>query len=116
MTDSRGQSDEPVVDELPHYQEILDSTDWASLETPYGTGEPLPAVLARLLHTDPAVRAAAVVEALRAVTHQNTIYEATLPVALYAASILNHSATGAGESGQDAGHTPHYPTRAALLD
>ncbi|MFF9178681.1 hypothetical protein [Streptomyces sp. NPDC014793] len=116
MTDNRGQSDEPVLDVLPHYQEVLDSTDWASLETPYGTGDLLPAVLARLLHTDPAVRAAAVEDALRAVTHQNTIYEATLPVALYVATILNHPATGAGENRQDTNHTPHYPTRAALLD
>jgi hypothetical protein len=94
----------------------LTGTDWASLETPSGTGEALPAALARLLDTDPAVRAIAVGDALRAITHQNTVYEATMPVALFVAAILNHPATAAGEFGQDGERTPRHRTRAALLD
>ncbi|MCW8101736.1 hypothetical protein [Streptomyces tauricus] len=116
MTNHRVQSNEPVRAELPHYQEILDNTDWASLETPSGTGELLPTALVRLLHADPRVRATAVVDALRVVTHQNTIYEATVPVALYVATVLNHPATVAGGFEQDADQPPHYLTRVALLD
>ncbi|MEU6890055.1 hypothetical protein ABZ918_33725 [Streptomyces viridosporus] len=116
MTNSRGQKDESHLVELPDHQELLDNTDWASLQTPTGTGEFLPAALARLLDADPVVRAAAVDNALGAVTHQNTIYEATVPVALYVAAILNHPATAAGDFRQEADRAPRYPTRAALLD
>jgi hypothetical protein len=93
----------------------LDGTDWASLTTAYGTGESLPAALARLLDPSPAVRATAAKDALDAVTHQNTIYEATVPVAMYVAAILNHPATATGDFGRGT-RASHYPTRAALLD
>jgi hypothetical protein len=102
--------------ELPHFQELLDGTDWASLATPYGTGESLPAALTRLLDLDPAVRAAAAEDALDEVTHQNTIYEATVPVALYGAAILNHPATAAGEHAHEANLQLRHPTRETLLD
>ncbi|MGW2705472.1 hypothetical protein [Streptomyces sp. NPDC001340] len=116
MTNSRSQSDEPHLAEIPHHQELLDGTDWSSLETPSGTGERLPAALARLLDTDPVVRAAAMVDSLGAVIHQNTIYEATVPVALYVAAILNHPASERGDLGQDTAPALHYPTCAALLE
>ncbi|MFJ8983001.1 hypothetical protein [Streptomyces sp. NPDC102282] len=102
--------------ELSHFQELLDETDWASLATPYGTGESLPAALTRLLDLDPAVRAAAAKDALDEVTHQNSIYEATVPVALYVAAILNHPATAAGEHAHEADAQPRHPTRERLLD
>ncbi|CAL9397297.1 hypothetical protein SUDANB105_01379 [Streptomyces sp. enrichment culture] len=114
MTSNR--TDTPHHAPLPRPEELLTGTDWASLETPCGTGEDLPGALARFLDTDPAVRAAAVGDALSAVTHQNTVYEATVPVALYVAAVLNHPATAAGESGRDGERTSRYPTRAALLD
>ncbi|MFD4907561.1 hypothetical protein [Kitasatospora purpeofusca] len=116
MTDTPSQADAALPDELPHHQTLLDRTDWASLATPYGTGEIPPAALARLVDPDPGTRAAAVVDALGAVTHQNSIYEATAPVALYVAAILNHPATATGDYGQDADRTAHRPTRAALLE
>ncbi|MFG2721739.1 hypothetical protein ACGFW5_26145 [Streptomyces sp. NPDC048416] len=116
MTDSPSQTDAALPDELPHHQTFLDETDWASLATPCGTGETLPAALARLLDPDPGIRAAAVVDALGAVTHQNSIYEATVPVALYVAAILNHPATATGDYGQEANRAPRRPTRVALLD
>nr|WTB28632.1 hypothetical protein OG781_02785 [Streptomyces sp. NBC_00830] len=81
MTNSPCRTENRQPDELPHYQDILDGTDWASLATAHGTGVALPAALARLLDSVPAVRAAAADDALRAVTDQNTIYEAALPVA-----------------------------------
>jgi len=83
---------------------------------PTGTGEILPSALARLLDPNPEVRESAVGESLGAVTHQNTIYEATVPVALFVAAILNHPATTAGEAGRAAGRVSGYPTRVALLD
>ncbi|MCX4486621.1 hypothetical protein OG890_22245 [Streptomyces anulatus] len=103
--------------ELPCFQELLDGTDWASLATPYGTGESLPAALTRLLDLDPAVRAAAAKDALDGVTHQNSIYEATVPVALYVAAILNHPATAAGEHAHKADlRQLRHLTRETLLD
>ncbi|MEV6079984.1 hypothetical protein AB0L80_33455 [Streptomyces sp. NPDC052069] len=75
-------------------RKLLDGTGWASLAAPNETGESQPAALERLLDLDPAVRAAAAKDALDAVAHQNSIYEATVPVALYVAAILNHPATG----------------------
>jgi hypothetical protein len=94
----------------------LDGTDWASLATPYGTGESLPAALTRLLDPNLSIRAAAAREALHAVTHQNTIYEATVPVALYVAAILNHPATAAGGHVNQADLQLPSPTRETLLD
>ncbi|WP_329536788.1 hypothetical protein OG568_50145 (plasmid) [Streptomyces sp. NBC_01450] len=102
--------------ELPHFQELLDGTGWASLATPYGTGESLPAALARLLDPSPSIRAAAASDALNEVTHQNSIYEATVPVALYVAAILNHPATAAGEHAHEADFQLRHPTRETLLD
>ncbi|MBZ9644094.1 hypothetical protein [Streptomyces sp. PSKA30] len=80
-----------------------------------GTGESLPTALARILNPDPVVRAAATDNALREVTHQNTIYEATVPVALYVAAILNHPAIAADDFGHDADMPPHRPTLVRLL-
>lgn len=102
--------------ELPHFQELLDGTDWASLATPYGTAESLPTALARLLDPSPSIRAAAARDALNEVTHQNSIYEATVPVALYVAAILKHPATAAGEHVHAADLQPRHPTRETLLD
>lgn len=100
--------------ELPHHQDLLDATDWASLTTAYGTGESLPTALARLLDPDPSVRAAAVTETLGEVTHQNTVYEAAVPVALYVVAILGHPATAAGE--YEAAPRSRHPVRERLLD
>ncbi|MFF8909726.1 hypothetical protein [Streptomyces olivaceoviridis] len=116
MTNSRSRIGNPRTHELPHYQALLDDTDWALLATPCGTGESLPTVLARILSPDPVVRSAATDEALGEVTHQNTIYEATVPVALYVAAILHHPAIAAGGLGHDADMAPHRPTLVRLLE
>ncbi|WP_432122998.1 hypothetical protein [Streptomyces sp. S1] len=112
MTYRRSRTGNPRPHELPHYQALLDDTDWASLATARGTGEALPTALASIINSDPAVRAAATDNALREVTHQNTIYEATVPVALYVAAILNHPAIAA----DDADLPPHRPTLVRLLE
>ncbi|MFD8639254.1 hypothetical protein ACFV14_02990 [Streptomyces zaomyceticus] len=116
MTNRRSRTGNPRPHELPHYQALLDDTDWASLATPCGTGEALPTALASILHPDPAVRAAATDNALRQVTHQNTVYEATVPVALFVAAILDHPAIATVGSGRDADTPPHHPTLVRLLE
>ncbi|MFD8645465.1 hypothetical protein ACFV14_34745 [Streptomyces zaomyceticus] len=112
MAKNRRQTKKPNPNALPHYQVLLDGTDWPSLATACGTGESLPATLARLLDPDPAVREAAAKEALGQVTHQNTIYEATVPVAQFIAAILDHPAITADEIGQGTVH----PTLVGLLE
>ncbi|MFJ7278504.1 hypothetical protein [Kitasatospora sp. NPDC098663] len=111
MTDSPGRTDKPHPHVLPDPQALLDDIDWASLATACGTGESLPAALALIIDPDPAVRAAATHDALREVTHQNSIYEATAPVARYVAAILNHPAIAADDSDTP----PRRPTLVRLL-
>lgn len=116
MTNTPRGTENPQPDELPHYQDLLDGTDWASIATASGTGEALLAALAHLLDPDPAVRATAADHAFRAATDQNTIYEAAVPVALYITAILDHPAIVAGEAVPDADRPPHRPTLVRLLE
>lgn len=95
---------------------ILAGTDWRALGTPYGDGGFLPEALARILDPDPAVRAAAIRAVIDGVTHQNTIYEATVPVARFVAAVLNHPATATGDDDPGAGTPRRRPTRAVLLE
>ncbi|MFI7277970.1 hypothetical protein [Streptomyces sp. NPDC049879] len=113
--DMPGRPDTPAPAGLPHHQQLLHGTDWASLATPSGTGESLPAALARLLDPDPAVRADAARDALGAVTHQNTLYEATVPVARYLAAILNRPDLTAGGFGPGTAVPSRPPTLVGLL-
>ncbi len=116
MTRSRSQTEQPRPAALPPFQELLDSTDWASLATACGTGESLLAALTLLTSLDPVIRQSALQDALGAVTHQNSIYEATVPVALYVAAILNHPAVTAGDDSQDAKTSSNRPTLVRLLE
>ncbi|MEV8455658.1 hypothetical protein AB0467_26360 [Streptomyces sp. NPDC052095] len=75
---------------LPPYQAVLAETDWGSLQTAFGNGECLPGVLARLLEPDPKVQVTALSELSELVCHQNSVYEATGPVAMFVAGILDH--------------------------
>ncbi|MFD8636341.1 hypothetical protein, partial [Streptomyces sp. NPDC059656] len=100
---------------LPPFRTLLDSTNWGSLATACGTGEALPAALRLLTDPDPAVRQAALHDALGPVTHQNSIYEATVPVALYVAAILDHPAITADDDNPGAG-TRNCPILIQLLE
>ncbi|MEU2632625.1 hypothetical protein ABZ641_37420, partial [Kitasatospora sp. NPDC007106] len=117
MTHNRSQTGHPRPAELPTCQTLLENTDWASLATACGTGESLPAALTRLTAPDPAARQSALRDVLGAVTHQNSIYEATVPVALYVAAILDHPVLVAGSSlvevGADLAQFGHRPTLSA---
>ncbi|MCX5416051.1 hypothetical protein [Streptomyces sp. NBC_00059] len=114
MTSSPEGTENPYLDELQHCHVLFDGTDWASIATASGTGEALPATLARLLDPDPAVRAAAADQAFREAIDQNTIYEAAVSVVLYVIAILDHPAIAAGEA--DAERPPHRPTLVRLLE
>ncbi|MFG2617746.1 hypothetical protein ACGFXC_08955 [Streptomyces sp. NPDC048507] len=109
MTDNRGKTG------APHHERLLHDTDWASLTTAGGTGSSLPTALARLLDPDPAVRASAARSALREVTHQNSFYGATAPVARYVAAVLAEPALTATDF--DLGETarPDPPALVLLL-
>ncbi|MFF3354952.1 hypothetical protein ACFYWN_20380 [Streptomyces sp. NPDC002917] len=71
---------------------VLAETDWGSLQTAFGNGDDLPKVLVRLLEPDPKVQVSALSGLRELVGHQNTIYEAAAPVAMYVAGILTHPA------------------------
>ncbi|MEV0183704.1 hypothetical protein AB0I54_31085 [Streptomyces sp. NPDC050625] len=92
MNHSRSNAGATHEPDLPPYQVVLAETDWDSLQTAFGNGEDLRRVLARLLEPDPKVQVTALSELGELVGHQNTIYEATAPVAMYVAGILTHPA------------------------
>ncbi|MER5480676.1 hypothetical protein ABT026_27430 [Streptomyces sp. NPDC002734] len=98
MTDRHGRAEDSGIHALPQYQDVLAGTNWASLRTPWGMGEALPGGLVQILSPDQAVRSAAIGTALGGVTHQNTIYGATVPVALFVAAILQHPAIEADDA------------------
>ncbi|MFE1559427.1 hypothetical protein ACFW6V_31120 [Streptomyces sp. NPDC058734] len=115
MTRSSSQSEQPHLAALPPFQTLLNSTNWGSFDTAFGTGEDLPAALTRLTDPDPVIRESALHDALGPVTHQNSIYEATVPVALYVAAILNHPAITADDDTPGIG-TQHRSTLVQLLE
>ncbi|MEV0010434.1 hypothetical protein AB0M10_11945 [Streptomyces sp. NPDC051840] len=110
MNHSRSNAGAPCEPDLPPYQVVLSETDWGSLETPFGNGEDLPEVLSRLLTPDPRVQVDALSELGEMVGHQNTIYEATAPAAMYVAGILTHPAATTPRPYRN------VPIRAALLN
>ncbi|MFD7100842.1 hypothetical protein [Streptomyces xanthophaeus] len=92
MNHSSSKAGAPPEPDVPSYQVVLTETHWGSLQTAFGSGECLPEVLARLLEPDPKVQVTALSELGELVGHQNTVYEATAPVAVYVAGILAHPA------------------------
>lgn len=110
MNHSRSNAGAPREPDLPPYQVVLSETDWGSLETPFGDGEDLPEVLTRLLTPDPRDQVNALSELGEMVGHQNTIYEATAPAAMYVAGILTHPAATTPRPYRN------VPIRAALLN
>ncbi|MER7768660.1 hypothetical protein [Kitasatospora sp. NPDC096140] len=84
----------PLPDVLPDPWVVVRGTAWPSLDTAFGSGRRLPRALVRLL--DPDLTAGEARQALNdldePVRHQNTIYEATAPVALCVAAVLGRRA------------------------
>jgi hypothetical protein len=82
-------SSEPAPEsDLPNPQWTLTHTDWAALHHAYGLAADVPDMLTSLLDADQGVRTKAPKDLHGVVHHQNTLYEATRPAALYVAAIL----------------------------
>ncbi|MFE9174185.1 hypothetical protein ACFYNZ_32885 [Streptomyces kebangsaanensis] len=73
---------------LPEPTAVLAETEWGALEHAYGTAEDTPAQLIALLADDQHTRSLALDHLHHVVHHQNTLYAATVPAALYVAAIL----------------------------
>ncbi|WP_424568692.1 hypothetical protein [Streptomyces sp. CH-036] len=73
---------------LPDPAAVLAETDWCDLDHAYGTAESTPAQLVALLDVDQRARSQALGHLHHVVHHQNTLYAATAPAALYVAAIL----------------------------
>ncbi|MFF2061908.1 hypothetical protein ACFVWZ_08920 [Streptomyces sp. NPDC058200] len=99
--------------DLSHPDALLAETDWGSLEHAYGTAEDTPAHLVGLLDTDQRVRSQALDHLHYAMHHQNTLYTATIPAALYVAGILPDPRTARPVDKER--HDLPGPLRAALL-
>ncbi|MFC4069981.1 hypothetical protein [Actinoplanes subglobosus] len=83
-TDSHVEPPDPVA--------VLRKTQWAALKHARGRADAVVTLLRHLIDDDPDVRTAAL-EVLELVTHQNSIYSVTAPVALYVAGILSDPRT-----------------------
>ncbi|MFI2415792.1 hypothetical protein [Streptomyces sp. NPDC018947] len=82
------------VDEvLPDPWDLLAGNNWASLEHAHGPAAETPALLAGLLADDPGTQARALRHLNDPLHHQNTIYSATVPAAVYVAAILGDPRT-----------------------
>ncbi|WP_125523696.1 hypothetical protein [Streptomyces sp. WAC 05379] len=99
-------------DLLPNPWDLLAGADWASLEHACGSAAGTPALLAGLLADDAGAQARALRHLNDPVHHQNTIYSATVPAALYVAAILSDPRTGTVVADHDG---QALPLRAALL-
>jgi hypothetical protein len=72
---------------------LLARTDWAALGHAYGSAAEAAKELAALLDADQCVRTRALSYIHNTLHHQNTLYEATVPAALYVAGILSDPRT-----------------------
>ncbi|MER5411087.1 hypothetical protein [Streptomyces sp. NPDC002769] len=88
MTDDRTS---PAAVGLPDPHWTLTQTNWAGLK--HGLATNAPKMLMALLDTDQTVRTKALADVHGILHHQNTIYEATVPTALYVAAILTDPKT-----------------------
>ncbi|MGW2770483.1 hypothetical protein [Streptomyces sp. NPDC001275] len=80
-------------DEVEAYRGLLTGTDWPTLAHAYGSAAEAPKMLAALLDPDQSVRTKALDYLHNTLHHQNTLYEATVPAALYVAAILSDPRT-----------------------
>lgn len=92
---------------------ILSDTDWDRLEHAYGAASDTPRRLLELLDLEPHVQAFALDQLDISVLHQDSLYSATAPAALFIAGILTDPRTdalhlGAREDG--------WPLRASLIE
>lgn len=95
---------------------MLEHTDWAVLEHAYGPAQDTPLRLVQLLDEDPEVQAGALDMLDMSVLHQQSLYSATAPAALYVAAVLNDPRTMTIHDNYAAWDERPRPLRAALLE
>ena len=114
----QGKEDVESLPETPEYlpspQSLLRDTQWADLDHALGAANDTPVALGRLLAADPVVVAKSIRHLEQTVHHQNTVYSATVPSALFVASILPDPRVGA--PGVYRPQDSRRPLRAVLLD
>lgn len=93
--------------------ELLARTAWSTLDHAYDTAEDVPQILLDLVDADPRVRSKALSRLHHVVHHQNTLYTATAPAAMYVAGILGDARTL--ETVEKEPHAFPGPMRAELL-
>ncbi|NUR04591.1 MAG: hypothetical protein HOY79_51235 [Streptomyces sp.] len=82
-----------TLEEVEAYKALLTRTDWAALGHACGSATEAPTMLAALLDPDQSVRTKALRYLHDPLNHQNTLYDATVPAALYVAAILSDPRT-----------------------
>ncbi|MFC7246959.1 hypothetical protein ACFQO7_31160 [Catellatospora aurea] len=100
--------------QVPDPHTLLRDTAWGSIGHAMGSADDTPLELVKLLSEDSHRIDEAVDHIERVVSHQNSIYEATAPVALYIAGILPDPRLAAATTRVDAGQA--RPLRAVLLN
>ncbi|WP_245703302.1 HEAT repeat domain-containing protein [Streptomyces lushanensis] len=95
---------------------MIECTDWSTLEHAYGVARDTPLRLLQLLAEDPDVQAGALGLLDMSVLHQESLYSATAPAALYVAAILNDPRTLARHEDYSTWDGRPRPLRAALLE
>jgi hypothetical protein len=100
-------------DPLPDPREVVKATAWATLEHARGQAEDSPALLVGLLAEDPGAQARALRHLSDPIHHQNSVYSATVPAALFVAAALNDPSTAMA---LPAPGRAQKQVRAALLD
>ncbi|MFG2840772.1 hypothetical protein ACGFYE_37865 [Streptomyces zaomyceticus] len=103
-------------DPLPDPRSVLEHTDWADLEHAYGPARDTPVRLVQLLNEDPEVQAGALGMLDMSVLHQESLYSATAPAALYVAGVLNDPRTMTVHEDFSVWDDRPRPLRAALLE
>ncbi|TRO59810.1 HEAT repeat domain-containing protein [Streptomyces sp. IB201691-2A2] len=101
---------------LPDPRSVIEDTDWAALDHAYGPAHDTPLRLCQLLDEDPEVQAGALGTLDMSVLHQESLYSATPPAALYVAAILDDPRTLAQHENYFPWDDRPRPLRAALLE
>jgi hypothetical protein len=109
-------SGQPVASQLPDPRSVIEGTDWAALEHAYGAAQDTPLRLLQLLDEDPEVQAGALGRLDISVLHQDSLYSATAPAALFVAAALHAPSTLAPHENYTAWDDRPRPLRAALLE
>lgn len=101
---------------LPDPSSLIEDTDWAALEHAYGPAQDTPLRLLQLLAEEPEVQAEALGMLDMSVLHQESLYSATAPAALFIAAILDDPRTLARHESYFPWEDRARPLRAALLE